>query len=332
MTEHLPSTPRSRYRRDRRPPGMVLQLRDLELLAFVAEVRFATRDQLAAMFFGDRSAAAAGQATTDGLVSAKHRLQKLWQHRYLHRHHVVGVWNRRGAPTRSLPSSPAVYSLSDRGASAVAEHRGLDFDAVAYERKPADLSASFIVHELAATELRVAWSRAVPAALTWLPARAALHRYELETEEGPTVKQFAPDGYARLELDGPLHCFVEIDRGTQSVQHRIRRKVADYAAYATSGAFAARYLDRPTSRGRRGSQFRVLFVTTQTDQRLASLKLEVERHGHRAFWFTTLARLRAAWDPLADPIWQRAGRTGWHPFWRRREEYFSTLRPLAETA
>lgn len=310
---------RSRYQRDTaNPPGLILQPRDIELLAFLSEVRFAVRDQLARMIFAN---------TAD--YACKSRLQRLWQHGYLNRlffpPHLLGLSGSIAG--HAFSNGPTVYTLTLKGAETVALARDCSVRDVPYEAHANELSPSFILHELTLTDLRIAFARS-GALQTWETTRQAADRYQLPhpTSGRMVTRHHAPDAYARLEIDGKtVHTFLEVDRGTESVRQRIRLKVESYRSYLGSGVFAER-----CTRSSSSAAARVLFVTTQTDKRVESLKLEAERasHSQRLFWFTTRTRLLAAADQLfTTPLWQRANDEGWRPFWVPAEQYFHELRP-----
>ena len=184
---------------------------------------------------------------------------------------------------------------------------------VPYEPNARELSPSFILHELTLTDVRAAFT-ATGALAAWEPTRLAADRYYQECRR----RQHAPDAYGRLELDGQsVHAFVEVDRGTESVRQRIRAKLEGYRQYFSSKEFAARYGGRTS-----GAAVRVLFVTTQTDKRVETLKLEAEaHHAPRQYWFTTRHRLNRG-HPLLDNVWQRGAFQGWRPFWVPADQFF----------
>lgn len=317
---------RSRYQRDRSPPGFILQPRDVEMLAFLSEVRFATRDHFAALFFGPRSPFVEGGHTSDGRDSCKTRLQFLWQHRYLNRHFfppfMLGLGSRGNPAEKAFANSPAIYSLTLQGAEQVALLRNVPMADIPYERKPSELNPSFVGHELATTDLRTTLALAAgPDLLAWHGTRQAYHRYTTDA-----TGQLAPDAYCRLHLDGTsLHVFIEVDRGTQTIRHRIRKKLRDYERYLKSGAFAERYWDELDRATQSKPTFRLVFLTTQSSRRLESLKAEVDLATRKAVWLTTREQLIQSQEPLRDPIWLRAGREGWQSFWLPPERFFERV-------
>ena len=97
---------RSRYQRDtENPPRMYVTERDLNIMNAVGDYRFLSGDQIKALFFHSAS-------------TAKDRLAKLWQAKFLERVY------RPVLPTEGSPK--ALYALGREGAMLLAQRTGRD--------------------------------------------------------------------------------------------------------------------------------------------------------------------------------------------------------------
>lgn len=263
----------SRYRREAAPPPLVLQPRDRQIVAAVAQHRFLSREQIERLFFG----------TT---TRANFRLQKLYHHKFLNRLHLPTV---RG-------SSQAIYYLDRQGVPVAAEMLGVPPAEVTWKFKSRDVGALFLKHVLAVNDVRIAFELAARKhpdheLALWLSEQEARDAYTWGYER----KVLAPDAYGRYRFgDRVVSFFLELDRATMAAK-RWAEKVGRYQEYANSGRYEERFGMR---------LFRVLVVTT-TARRLFNLLAVTEQQAQRAFWFTTLGEVKE--KGVLGRIWMRVG-------------------------
>ena len=114
--------------------------------------------------------------------------------------------------------------------------------------------------------------------------------------------------YNELEtLQGRGHFFLEIDRSTESVRRRWRRKILGYKEYVMGGGFHKRYGVDPEQTAVR------ILTTTLSLQRAENLQKAAEHYGSpeasQMFLFAPLANVTAE-KVLTSPIWLRASFQG----------------------
>lgn len=215
----------------------------------------------------------------------------------------------------SFSRAPMLLYLTPKGLALVAEERGVNVRDLRAP-KVAELSPLFLGHELALSRVRAQFEVTVKALpgwelVTWRSTRDIMHAYEAPNPKtGKSERQatFSPDAFMWLRVQGEdLGVFIELDQGTQSLQTRIKDKVlSQYLAYSLTGTFHQRYPGL--------TKFRVLFVTTRTQERARNLRDFVATLTRKIFWCTTLAQVEAG-NPLTDPIWLRVSQDGTWPFW-----------------
>lgn len=259
---------------------MRLMPRDLEILKTIAEYRLIRQDQLQALFFGSRS-------------TAQYRLSHLYQHGFVARHFlpVYSGW------------SPTLYTLDRRGAAALKAEFPNESVAV---WKP-DQRHEFLAHTLAINDVRIAITLACRQAhytlIRWDTERdlkIGYDRVKIQDKRGKTLTvSLIPDGYFILETpQGRASCFLEMDRGTMSVE-RFQTKIRAYQAYVSSGRYQARYQSK---------SLRVLTVTTSTvrSQHLCAAAEAIGGGVLAMFRFTT-QDLISPEAVLHAPIWHVPG-------------------------
>lgn len=102
-----------------------------------------------------------------------------------------------------------------------------------------------------------------------------------------------PDGYVELGNAGKtLAAFLEVDLGHES-RSVWRKKVEQYLKFAVSGTFEQRFGH---------SQFRVLAVTN-SERRMASLRVATAEITEKIFWFSTLSEIKG--NGFWSPVWLR---------------------------
>ncbi|MCA9904503.1 MAG: replication-relaxation family protein, partial [Anaerolineae bacterium] len=200
---------------------MRLTDRDKDIIEAVYRYRILRQDQIQRLFFGTAAA-------------AQRVLVRLYDHTFLERK-FLPVYEGR---------SPTLYVLDKRGAELLRAERGHE-DMVWYSSSK-DLKPDFIEHTTAVNDFRI--SVEVSAArfglelITWASEGQLKSDYDRVTI--PNAKRpvsLIPDSYFCLDTPfGRAHFFVEIDRGTETLE-RFKDKVRAYVNYHSSGAYERRY-------------------------------------------------------------------------------------------
>jgi hypothetical protein len=189
--------------------GIKIQQRDIAILQEIGRSRFLTYQQLAEICFCGRTEA------------AKKRALKL---------RTAGLLN-----TFQLSfGSPACLLLTKRGAKCLKE-RGVELPK--FSLQPPGLAT--FRHETALRDIKSAWYRRERMGELRIEEFSLdSHDLEFSTSHGSV----RPDGYVRIcrptELT-KLHFFIELDRGTESLD-RLDWRVAQYWHFYKAGGFAIR--------------------------------------------------------------------------------------------
>lgn len=263
----MTQSPARRPRFERAPArGMILTLRDREILRAVYRHRFLRSTHLIVLGDGSRQ-------------TTLRRLQLLFHHGYLDRPPMQLDWYVRG-------SEPLVYGLGKRGAEALAAEGELKPGALRPETKNRDLSRLFLRHTLAVADVMVAFEVACRRreGLRFIPPEEVLaeaptatrrlrltFRWNVEVSEGGTLHSLGvePDKIFGLRFAAePEHrrqayFFLEADRSTMPVtrkglgQTSFHRKLLGYRETWRQGLHRI-HLGIPN--------FRVLTVTTSEER------------------------------------------------------------------
>jgi hypothetical protein len=260
---------------------MRLTERDVDIIEAVHQYRILRQDQIQMLFFGTKNA-------------AQRALARLYDHAYLERKFLPVLYGR----------GPTLYVLDKRGADLLRSERGYE-DLVWYASNK-DLKTDFIEHTTALNDFRlsivVSARRGGLELLTWASEtqlKADYDRVRISTTRRPV--SVIPDGYFVLATPrGKAHFFVELDRGTETLQ-RFKQKIRAYFAYHESGGYAQRY----------GTQsLRILTVATGAGRlanlRMAAQQVTEETSGRRRFWFALASDLTPE-TVLTQPVWYIAG-------------------------
>ncbi len=232
-----------------------------------------------------------------------------------------------------------IYTLTQKGARALAKHLGRDEKELYWRHLNKDSSRLFLEHLMWINNVRVAFTYAArvseqlstrPAEVTlWIDDSQLRRKHSNIKLNGESV--IIPDGYSELEVWEPGESepdvfaqHFEIDRGTEtgisesSERKTWERKVKQYLDFYGSGLFD-KYYDAPTPR--------VLCITT-TKRRLASLKHITEKVGAMTrFLFSTYEDIQAVFTEkradqppiyqtiLTRPVWEKASRQGKFSYW-----------------
>lgn len=275
--------------------GFRLTDRDISIIRTIYEYRVLTRFHIEALLFPPG-------ATSRCIL----RLGLLHQHGYLDR--------QEQASKPSEGRKPYLYLLTEKAAHKLAEVLDCERGDIAWRPADNQLKQLFLDHLLQTQDVHVAV--AVSARehgfelLRWTdePQLRREHAYDLVTvrgaKGGTQQVPLVPDSYFDLRAGRRGHFFVEIDRGTVTIdamdftQRDWEKKIRAYQEYQASGLFEARY---------KAPAFRVLTVTPG-ERRLVRLQQITERaNGRSRYWFTTFERIKDA-DVLTDPIWNVASR------------------------
>ncbi len=267
-------------RRDQRlgqPSRMRLTERDVDILEAVHQYRVLRQDQIQTLFFGTKAA-------------AQRVLVRLYDHGFLERKFLPVLYGR----------SPTLYVLDKRGADVLRSERGYE-DLIWYSSNK-DLKTDFIEHTTAINDFRL--SVVVSARkqglelITWASESQLKSDYDrVRIGNGKRPVSLIPDSYFAVSTPaGKAHFFVEIDRGTETLD-RFRQKVRAYVAYYESGGYEKRYGTR---------SIRILTVATG-EGRLANLRAATaqvtgETGGRRRFWFALASNLTPE-TVLTAPVW-----------------------------
>ena len=271
---------------------MRLTDRDERIIAWVNELRFATREQIQMLLF-----------TPHGSSACKRRLTLLYH---------SGFLDRRLIPLRSsFGANRAAYCLDHRGADLLMLQRKTGAADAVWRPRDNSPEFHFIEHHLAANDVRIAVTLAAEQqslGLEWTEERTLrsveMRARVLDPKHPGRHLSVVPDGYFTLEVDGARLGFaLELDRGT--VEERpFKEKVRALREWRRSGVQAERFGD---------GRFRVLFVVapnTRDRNRLARIKGWTEAEGgKRLFWFADLSEVTPV-AVLGNPIWQVASESG----------------------
>ena len=280
MTMASSSNRRRPDARTRQPYRMRITDNDLRIVRLVYDLRLLSQSQLERLL--GRSAS-----------TVQRLLRRLYDHRYLERVFL---------PVAHFGSSPALYILDQQGVELLRRQGTEDFST----QPSRSLSPMFLEHTLAINDFRIAATQAVEQCgwhiTTWLTEgeiKADYDRVRIPSQRGTVA--LVPDGYFSICVPGrgTTHFFLELDRGTMTLQ-RFRDKVAAYVTYYKTGAYSKRY-------GAQG--FRVLTVVAGASDRrvnnLADASSQVGGIGRR-FWFVQSDRVTQG-SVLSNPIWRIAG-------------------------
>jgi hypothetical protein len=272
--------------------GIYLQERDFAVLRGLYESRVMTVAHAMKLFFDGK------------LEATRKRLQKL---------KAAGLIRDRAR----APTEPAVMQLTMRGFRCLKRNDQLaDFPVITegqFEGR-CRVSSLTLNHELAVMDVKTA----LVAALSRLPDVRIL-----EATTWPLLSQFRvrppaarsyaageitvkPDGFLRFTrktaTDLEEHsCFIEVDRGTESLRVLVERAVC-YRAHYRSGGFA---ISRGGSREQLEQYpFRVLVIFTSEERRnnMAERLLALDPPIRTMTWLTTMPEILQ--NPL-DKIWVR---------------------------
>jgi len=287
-----PTTRLPRYRRASSPPPMQLTARDINIVRWVYEMRFLTREQVQRLEFAPSTAS-----------YCKRRLALLFHHSYLDRKFIP-------APG-SFGSTRAIYVLATKGARLLAHESKVDLADLDWRPRDTDRELYFLRHTLAINDFRIYVILAAQRRgllLDWVNERTLRRRGMKDHVADPKYSgeklAIVPDGYFRLTHSDRTAAFaLELDRATVE-EKPFKAKVRAYGEWKLTGTYERRYGTH---------SLRVLFVVAPNDRdphRLARVKRWCEAESGRSlFWFAHLSDLDDH-TVFTEPIWHVAGRDG----------------------
>lgn len=275
-----------RHRRDQRPDNPRLMREtdnDRRIVKLIYEYRILSQVQLQQLLGKSRS-------------RVQQSMIRLYHHRYVDRLFLPVAFEGR---------SPTLYILDQRGI-ALLQRLGIDDFSGLPSKK---LSPLFLEHTLAINDVRIAITQAceqqgwsVPIWKSENDIKADYDRVTIQPRPGKSQSvSLVPDSYFVIEIPGKgvSHFFLELDRGTMTVQ-RFRTKVLSYVAYYKTGAYQRRF---------QAQGFRVLTVVDALGigrvENLVQHTASISGIGRR-FWFTHLSSISLE-NVLTVPIWFVAG-------------------------
>lgn len=274
--------------------SVVLQPRDLALLADVFDNRFITITHAQRLHFGDVSRQAVEkrlrELTVAGLLATQ--ATDLQTHKTIYR------------PTRK-----AVEALSTAGA--LVNINDDDWDARLRKRYTGKIGS--LKHELAVLDVKAALGPAIRNApgshLRLMEFGIWPSPYKFPRPPGARRRELEPDGFLHVrehlpsQLPRDVYFYVELDHASNERRDDLLDKIDAYKHHLDSGGFA-QWLGVPSA-SRDEATFRVLFIilSADADRRLDNvLKRVCDRRPtiNSLPWFTTLDTLRS--DPLGS-VW-----------------------------
>lgn len=272
----------NKRKRASKPPSMILQNRDKEIILAIYRYRFLSREQIENLFFN----------TT---ARANRRLNKLYHNGYLNRVFL----------SAATGSSQAVYCLDKKGVQEIAINLGTDISEIKWQSNNR-VKSLFLKHTLAINDFHIALEldSRLPSGhelVLWLSENERHDTFSAWSEKNHQWenKTLNPDGYGQYRFgDKIFSFFLEMDMGTMS-NKRLKEKFQRYMEYKNSGAYQERYGLR---------FFRVLVVTIGV-KRLRNLKKIAGQAKADNIWLSTMEKVK---ENILGPIWQRTRSETWH--------------------
>jgi len=296
-----------------------LQERDLDILETIAELRFATVQQISKLFPSTENKIINPKGEfRKGAKAIANRLAKMAQrkHRYI---------KRIGYPHR-LGSEPSVYTLEEKGVRMLARLRGYDFpelfEQVAYIRKYLETRSHkqfFLEHRLGINDFRVTltlslrnhatagWHFADDKTPYWLEPRPVrvqnkILEQPIQATVNGRVMGRIPDALFILKPDSDkrhtIAYIYEKDRGTEK-HETVLKKLQCYYHW---------HKEKKHQKALGTKSLRVL-IETENESRLKRMitksALNIDKgKGSGIFWFTTTERIDLNHpESILQPIW-----------------------------
>ena len=255
---------------ERIPQGRLkIEPRDIQILKTLLNYRFLTTSQIQRNFFSSKS-------------FADRRLRNLYDH---------GILERIIRPV-TQGKAELLYAIGSEGARQLSLHLGIPRDKLGWSRKGNMVRPEFIQHQLDLNTLRLAIEEVTKKS----PGYMLL---EWESNLKIIVKRgrnLIPDAYFALATPkGNAFFFLELDRATETVTGKFRKKMENYQIIRERGEFKRQF-------GR--ENFRVLIVTTSETRLKSLLGIFKNMRLQILFWLTTFDPILS--ETFLGNIWLRA--------------------------
>jgi len=207
------------------------------------------------------------------------RLRKLYDGKYL---------DRRFLPF-AAGTSQAIYSLGGKGVEIVANSLGIEPNEVHRQRRRnAKARELFLMHHLEVNNVRIAFELCSG-------VKIARWAYELQIPLDGNGK-LRPDAFFQVVYKERLYSFfLELDRGTESINRFVGTKIPAYLKTIQSNAHKRLF----------GINYFGVLTVTQNRKRLTSLFSAISKKFKGVFWFIEKDRLTP--DSITEPIFAKAG-------------------------
>lgn len=272
-------------------PGFQMTERDVEIMRTIASYQAVTSDQIRLLLFEGKQ-----RSTQCDL-----RLRLLFQHGYLERRSQTILYEK---------NKPLVYLLTRKGTQYLATIEDDEHPENEWRPKFNELSQYHLQHLLQVNHVRSAIERACDLnnyELAWLNEhtirqRKLYDRFRVQDALGATqTTTLIPDGF--FTLDTPqlwLSCFLEVDRGTESLK-TVAHKLNKYLAYFATNTYKERY----GVQDEQGNEIYPCVLTITTiPKRVEHLKAIAQEVGaSNIFLFAQLTNVTPE-SVFSQPIWQ----------------------------
>lgn len=284
----------TRSQRSNTPPKIVVQERDIDLLAALGKYRYLTTSNIQKLIFADKA--------KNALIR---RLTKLYHTGFIDRLFTENL--------KSNAPGEACYFLDRPGYELIVSERGFEGR---FQPKNKLVTPLFLNHTLAIIDFRIRLEASlVDNPVAYLPDDAWISEYDMADPYATKKKDkfiiydeiydpvsrtnlsFYPDALFVLHGKGQYDnyrslYFLEIDRGTESSM-KIKQKLRSYYLFRANNTFT-KYAPVKS--------FIVLFVTT-TQKRISALKDGLKDDpGLKCFLFTDLELIGTS-NVVSAPIW-----------------------------
>ncbi|MDP2960722.1 MAG: replication-relaxation family protein [candidate division Zixibacteria bacterium] len=250
-----------------------IEPRDIEILKTLLDYRFLTSSQIQRNFFSSKS-------------FADRRLRKLYDHEILER--IIRPVTQGKAEL--------LYAIGPEGARQLSGHLGIPKDKLGWSQKGNGVKPEFIQHQLDLNSLRLAIEDVIEKSSGYTLLRWE-NNIKIKVKRGLNL---IPDAYLSLATPrGNTFFFLELDRATETVTGKFRKKMESYQIIRERGEFKRQF-------GR--ENFRVLIVTTSEARLKSLLGVFNDMRLKILFWLTTFDLILS--ETILGNIWLRADKPG----------------------
>jgi len=281
----MPTITNRRKRTERQELTKLLSLteRDSTILKAIYEYRVLSQAQIRRLIFPSVQSSV-----------AQRRLRFLYDGKYLNRRFLL--------QEAGIVASPILYLLDKAGNDHLIKYHG--FSEKRWTAKRKKVGYGHLEHLLEVNDFRIIFSLGCQhqgfSLEQWIDDMSFHKSYDTITVEGyDTPVAVQPDGYTVIQTAGnkQLHFFIELDRGTETIREKFKKKMAAYHAYFDSQLILKRFGTK---------DIRVLIIA-HSEKRAHNLKKITEATGgQNRYWFTSVPALTPE-NIFANPVWNKAG-------------------------